>query len=58
MLQTLIVALLPGGQLRARRNAWEAMSECALRTRARADADAALAVAAQGYAVSGAHAAH
>ena len=53
MLQTLIVALLPGGQLRARRNAWAGMSECAQRTRARADADAALAVAAEGYAVSG-----
>ena len=51
MLQTLIVALLPGGQLRARRNAWAAMSEGSQRARARSEAHAALALAVERCAV-------
>ncbi len=35
-----------GGQLRARRNAWSAMSEGAVRARARREADAAMHAAA------------
>ncbi|MCU1691704.1 MAG: hypothetical protein JWM64_795 [Frankiales bacterium] len=46
MLQTLVAVLLPsGGQLHARRNAWAAMSEGAVRARATRDADAAMAEA-------------
>ncbi len=46
MLQTLLSLLAPhGGQLHARRNAWAAMSEAAVRARAQREAELALAVA-------------
>jgi hypothetical protein len=46
VLHTLVSLVLPaGGQLRARQNAWAAMSEGAVRARARREADAAMAVA-------------
>lgn len=47
MLQSLVSVLLPsGGQLRARRNAWAAMSQDALRARAWREAELELARAA------------
>lgn len=48
MLQTLLTVLMPhGGQLRARRNAWAAMSECAVRGRAQREAEQAVEQAAE-----------
>ena len=58
MVRDLMSAVLPaGGQLRARRNAWAAMSEGAQRARSRADADAAMNAATDRYAVGGAQSA-
>ena len=55
MMRDLMSTLLPaGGQLRARRNAWAAMSEGAQRARSRADAEVGVSTAAERYVAHGA----